>query len=78
MKILKYNYNKTLSRAPKRFNFIKYIQKVKGQLNISSTPTEWEDGETTRLTWMFSANDMRTDGKTAHDAILIHYVLNNK
>lgn len=77
MKIKKINYNKILKQAPKNFNYIKYIEKVYGEIRISSTPTEWEDGDITRLSWRFSGNGFAVNAKNVRDAVLIHYVLNS-
>lgn len=73
-----YNYSKLFKSAPKRFNYIRYIEQSKGELNISRTSTKWPDGETTNFSWYFSTRNLRTDGKTAKEAVMAHYLISKK
>ncbi len=73
-----FDYNKTLKKAPKKFNFIRYIEKVQGRLYVSGTPVEWADGENTRFCWIYSTHELQVCAKKSRDAILLHYILTKK
>lgn len=73
-----FNYCKLLKKAPKRFNYINYIEKTKGSLNTSGTCIEWPDGKNTRFSYRYGNRDLMVSGKTAKEAIILHYLISKQ